>query len=564
MITDSEIQKAIRSAEPGGRAITLRDPGERGAGRLTLVVRRGGERVAAEWYANWHRDGVRRTTQIGRYPALTLRDARALYREKYLPAILSGHNPIGPRAVQRSYGQTVADLFEAYVDHLRVQKKRSAEDVRRILLGPKGAVHDIGPRRLARDVEPKHITPHLAAIHNRGAAGQARLVRGYIAAAFQFGITAPNAYDGAAVGMDWGLINNPAARIRVDRDAARPRNRALSRAEFAQFWWWLHDRAVRDRGALALQLMMLTGQRPGEIMQVRLGSVSPEGVLNWGKTKNGSPHSIPLVGIARALVESSEANEHGLFFWSPSQPAVPAAVGAARRVIQLYLRDTGNAPFTPHDLRRTWKTLAGDAGVPKAVRDLIQNHRHSDVSTRHYDRYDYLREKRQGLEQWDGYVRALLAESPLVVMGSYYRFAGFAYDDGNDDLRSPAGRVRLTPSEARMLKALLDNPDRVLSRGELVEMAFDPGASPSRSAVDLRISRLRKRLGAQGFNIIETCRRGGFRLSAEVVVERPAPAPTIKSQPRLGPAAESEAVAFLRELAKAQKASIPCALGDTS
>ena len=119
-------------------------------------------------------------------------------------------------------------------------------------------------------------------------------------------------------------------------------------------------------------------------------------------------------------------------------------------------------------------------------------------------------------------------------------------------------------SEARMLKALLDNPHRVLSREDLVEIAFFPGASPSRSAVDLRISRLRKRLGAQGFDIIRTCRRGGFRLSAEVVVERPAPASTINSQPRLGPATDSEAVTFLRDLAKAHNGTIPHAPGVAS
>jgi integrase len=137
---------------------------------------------------------------------------------------------------------------------------------------------------------------------------------------------------------------------------------------------------------VALQLMMLTGQRPGEVMQIKLESITPDGVLSWAKTKNGSPHSIPLVGIAKAVLDSSEPNEHGLFFWSLSQPAV-AAVNSARRVLHEYLRASGQASFTPHDLRRTWKTVAGDAGVPKEVRDLIQNHRQSDVSTRHYDRY---------------------------------------------------------------------------------------------------------------------------------------------------------------------------------
>ena len=38
------------------------------------------------------------------------------------------------------------------------------------------------------------------------------------------------------------------------------------------------------------------------------------------------------------------------------------------------------------DLRRTWKTLAGKAGVSKEIRDRIQNHALHDASSKSYDR----------------------------------------------------------------------------------------------------------------------------------------------------------------------------------
>jgi hypothetical protein len=50
---------------------------------------------------------------------------------------------------------------------------------------------------------------------------------------------------------------------------------------------------------------------------------------------------------------------------------------------------------TNRALRRTWKTLAGKAGIPKEIRDRIQNHALHDVSSRSYDRWHYLPEKRQ-------------------------------------------------------------------------------------------------------------------------------------------------------------------------
>ncbi|TON46195.1 integrase, partial [Vibrio parahaemolyticus] len=57
--------------------------------------------------------------------------------------------------------------------------------------------------------------------------------------------------------------------------------------------------------------------------------------------------------------------------------------------------------FIPRDLRRTCKTLMGEIGVSKSVRDRLQNHALNDVSSKHYDRYEYLAEKRHALELWE-------------------------------------------------------------------------------------------------------------------------------------------------------------------
>ena len=79
-------------------------------------------------------------------------------------------------------------------------------------------------------------------------------------------------------------------------------------------------------------------------------------------------------------------------------------------------RDRGVIPFaTNRDLRRTWKTLAGKAGISKEIRDRIQNHALQDVSSKSYDRWTYMPEKRAAMETWDAFVRALLARKRLEV-----------------------------------------------------------------------------------------------------------------------------------------------------
>jgi integrase len=63
---------------------------------------------------------------------------------------------------------------------------------------------------------------------------------------------------------------------------------------------------------------------------------------------------------------------------------------------------------TNRDLRRTWKTLAGKAGLSKEIRDRLQNHTLQDVSSKSYDRWNYMPEKRAAMKKWNVFVRALL------------------------------------------------------------------------------------------------------------------------------------------------------------
>jgi integrase len=93
-----------------------------------------------------------------------------------------------------------------------------------------------------------------------------------------------------------------------------------------------------------------------------------------------------------------------------------------REVVAIFLEENpGFAHFTPKDLRRTFKTLAGAAGISKEMRDRLQNHAEAGVSARHYDRYDYLPERRAAMERWADYLDRVIAgtagdESSVVPM----------------------------------------------------------------------------------------------------------------------------------------------------
>ncbi|QHN12534.1 integrase [Proteus columbae] len=51
-------------------------------------------------------------------------------------------------------------------------------------------------------------------------------------------------------------------------------------------------------------------------------------------------------------------------------------------------------------MQSVFKILAGEMGIRSELRDMVQNHKRLGVSPKHYDRYDYLREKRETLDAW--------------------------------------------------------------------------------------------------------------------------------------------------------------------
>ena len=413
MITDKQIQKAIRQAPGSGKAIELRDPGPRGSGRLTMAVRPfPGGRVASEWYVVYYRGGRRCMAKLGSYPQTTIVAARAIFASDYVTAISAGLEPETMARRRAQKNGTVKELFEAYVDHLRRGGKRVADMVHSMLLAKAtGAADAIGASRPASSIEPADIVPHLAAIHARGVRTQANAVRAYISAAFAFGMKAEHDFTRTSQGTPWNLKTNPVSAYSQGCRSLSPGRPVLV--------------PVRVPGVLALagcsqgpQLVRVRdhaqdghwaaerGNPAGSPTQVMIG---PGSMLTWDKTKNGRPHSLPLPHQAVALFDELAPNGHGLYFPRRGHPDQAAGHDAMRHLVDDFLEVHPIPKFNARDLRRTWKTLAGDAGIPKDMRDRLQNHAQgSDVSSRHYDRYDYLPERRAAMAKWAAYLDLMI------------------------------------------------------------------------------------------------------------------------------------------------------------
>lgn len=76
--------------------------------------------------------------------------------------------------------------------------------------------------------------------------------------------------------------------------------------------------------------------------------------------------------------------------------------------------------------------------------------------------------------------------------------------------------VSITPMEYCLLRAFADNPGRVLNRDELAELAHEREWNPFDRSIDIRISRLRKKIEANPVHpeVIETVRGVGYRFAS--------------------------------------------------
>jgi two-component system, OmpR family, response regulator len=99
------------------------------------------------------------------------------------------------------------------------------------------------------------------------------------------------------------------------------------------------------------------------------------------------------------------------------------------------------------------------------------------------------------------------------------RFAGWTLEPTRRRLLNPDGaEVPLTGGEYELLQVLVERPNRVLTRDMLMDLLRGRQAGPFDRAIDVAVSRLRRKLEDDGRNpsLIKTVRGGGYVLAATV------------------------------------------------
>jgi integrase len=193
---------------------------------------------------------------------------------------------------------------------------------------------------------------------------------------------------------------NPCAH--VERNPTKSRDRVLSDGELPLFWKAFVEADEISGGIL--QMILLTGQRPGEVRHLCREHIvdgwwempgDPDPVLGWPGTKNGHSHRVWLPAAAQALLAAMPRE---------SKPFRGRAPNATMQAICDMLNAEAKARgipavalVRPHDLRRTHGTMITKLGFGRDAMDRILNHHKGGVGAI-YDRYSYASEDQRIME----------------------------------------------------------------------------------------------------------------------------------------------------------------------
>jgi integrase len=191
------------------------------------------------------------------------------------------------------------------------------------------------------------------------------------------------------------------------------RERVLSDNEVVKLW-----KASREIGypfGAIFQLLLLTGQRRGEVVGMRWTEIDlKQGVwtIPGARTKNGKAHTVPLTPRARAILKALPRFESAFVFPARGKPEQPySGYSKGKRELDAA---AGLHDWTLHDLRRTAATGMAELGVPPHVVEKILNHSTGTFAgvAGVYNRFEYRSEMRSALRLWAAHIKKIIKRKP--------------------------------------------------------------------------------------------------------------------------------------------------------
>ncbi len=378
---------AVRKAAPRERPYKLTD-----GGGLYVLVQPNGNKY---WRFKYRHAGNEKLLSFGRYPLVTLADARGR-RDDAKKLLLAGTDPSLQRRLDKLAAATAAcntfgDVAAEYLANLEATGAAETTIVKnRWLL--EDLASPLATRPVA-EIVPAEILQLLKRIEKSGRRETARRLRGTMGSVFRYAVVTLRATSDPTALLSGALLT-PSVRHRAAITDERKLGALLLAID--EYDGWPTVRA-------ALQLVVLTMARPGDVRGMR----RPE--IDFGKAvwripaermKMRRPHDVPLSRQAlRVLKDVWPLSERGELVLpsirSVRKPLSDAAMNSA-------LRRMGYAQeeVTAHGFRSSASTILNERGVRPDIIEAALAHQDKDAIRRAYNRASYWPERIALMQDW--------------------------------------------------------------------------------------------------------------------------------------------------------------------
>lgn len=365
------------------------------------------------WMLRYTTSGKRRELTLGRYPDLSLKDAR-LAAASNAKLNRDGVDPL--QVKQQAKQAPVVLVNELFADWQIENEKRLKHPEIPARVYSKDIAPLIGKFKIA-DVSPPHIQQVIRKITDSGRPTIANDALLYLKQMFNY-----------AIKLDY-TRNNPAAPFSVN-DAGgveASKDRALSFDEVKHAFKVFRENSdsfTRDN-YLACALLVCLGVRKSELTEAKWAEFNLDKAV-WSlpkeRSKTGVGMEIPLPPLVIEWLNELKVRAFNSEYVFPNRRSSKNAhMGADtlnRAISKLFGQEPGKKVqppnkmgdmphFTVHDLRRTCRTLLAEIGISGHVAERCLNHKLKGVEGI-YNKHDYFEEREMALNTLSVSLQAII------------------------------------------------------------------------------------------------------------------------------------------------------------
>ncbi|WP_085043798.1 tyrosine-type recombinase/integrase [Ensifer aridi] len=420
VLNQKKLEAIAKSAAAKGYTVRTEIP-DAGQPGLYLVVQPSG---SMSWAFRYRHAGRPRKMTIGPFvlgedATFTLAKAREAAQEASRIAS-DGRDPAEVREEEKAQApepvkvDMVGDVLDEFVKRHVKKKNRESTQTNTISFIDKRIRPEWKDRDI-RTITKRDVVKLLDDIADSGAPESAARVRAILSKFFNWAV-------------DRDIVDASPVPKGSTATQGASRERVLTDQE-VRLVWLACEKAGWPFGPL-VKLLLLTAQRRNEVAhaprsEFELGGNNQLWTIPPERSKNGKEHLVPLTSLVLEVISGlpkvgdtyllSTTGETPISGFSKAKKAIDAEMLTIAKeeaaALGLKPEDVKLEGWTLHDLRRTAASGMARLGVPVHVVEAVLNHLSGTIKgvAKIYNRYEYLDEKRQALEDWARHLQLIVA-----------------------------------------------------------------------------------------------------------------------------------------------------------